>query len=79
MNIVSLLLPGSGITYNGDEIGMVDAQISYEDTVDPAGRNAGPDRYQLFSRDPCRTPIQWDNTTSSGKYNVKLVSNAIFV
>ncbi|KAJ9585850.1 hypothetical protein L9F63_020492 [Diploptera punctata] len=66
MNVISLLLPGSGITYNGDEIGMVDEIISYEDTVDPAGVNAGPDRYQLFSRDPCRTPFQWDNTTSAG-------------
>ncbi|PSN52222.1 Maltase 1 [Blattella germanica] len=66
LSMISLLLPGSGITYNGDEIGMVDAYISYEDTVDPAGINAGPDRYQLFSRDPCRTPLQWDNSTSAG-------------
>ncbi|PSN29802.1 Maltase 2 [Blattella germanica] len=66
MNMLALLLPGVGVTYNGDEIGMVDAHISWEDTQDPAGLNAGPDRYELFSRDPERTPFQWDNSTSAG-------------
>ncbi|PNF22635.1 Maltase 2 [Cryptotermes secundus] len=66
LNMLAQLLPGSGITYNGEEIGMVDAHISFSDTVDPAGRNAGPERYELFSRDPERTPFQWDDTFNSG-------------
>jgi alpha-glucosidase len=68
LNMLAQLLPGSGITYNGEEIGMVDEHISYEDTVDPAGLNAGPERYELFSRDPERTPFQWDDTLSSGRW-----------
>jgi alpha-glucosidase len=67
LNMLAQLLPGSGITYNGEEIGMEDASISFEDTVDPAGRNVGPERYALFSRDPERTPFQWDGTLNSGE------------
>lgn len=50
----------------GEEIGMDDVWISYNDTVDPAACNAGPDRYQYTTRDPERTPFQWDSTKNSG-------------
>ncbi|XP_024938936.1 uncharacterized protein LOC107265869 [Cephus cinctus] len=66
LNMLSLLLPGVAFTYYGEEIAMLDTWISFEDTQDPHGINAGPDRYELFSRDPARTPFQWDNTTSAG-------------
>ena len=66
MSMLSTLLPGVAIIYNGDEIGMVNRFFTYEETVDPAGCNAGPERYQLKSRDPERTPFQWDDTTSAG-------------
>ncbi|XP_048264186.1 alpha-glucosidase-like [Bombus terrestris] len=66
---MAMLLPGIAVIYNGDEIGMVDRPFTYKETVDPAGCNAGPDRYFLKSRDPARTPFQWDNTTSAGFSN----------
>nr|CAD7451876.1 unnamed protein product [Timema tahoe] len=69
LNMILQWLPGTAVTYNGEEIGMVDTPVSWEETVDPAGLNAGPDRYQLFSRDPERSPYQWDNTTSAGFSN----------
>jgi alpha-glucosidase len=42
--------------YKGEEIGMVDVWISWNDTVDPAGCNTNPNDYNTASRDPARTP-----------------------
>ncbi|KAG7190789.1 hypothetical protein KM043_006860 [Ampulex compressa] len=66
LSMLATVLPGISVIYNGDEIGMVDRPFTYAETVDPAGCNAGPERYHLKSRDPERTPFQWDNTTSAG-------------
>ncbi|XP_053985159.1 alpha-glucosidase-like [Hylaeus volcanicus] len=66
MTLMALLLPGVSVTYNGEEIGMNDTHISWEDTQDPQGCNAGKEGYEKSSRDPARTPFQWDNTTSAG-------------
>lgn len=47
---------------------MVDyREISWEDTLDPQACNTNdPDIYQSFSRDPQRTPFQWDATAFAG-------------
>uniref|UniRef100_A0A6V7LVJ2 alpha-glucosidase n=1 Tax=Bracon brevicornis TaxID=1563983 RepID=A0A6V7LVJ2_9HYME len=66
LSMLAAVLPGTGIIYYGDEIGMEDRKMTYNETVDPAGCAAGPLRYQLKSRDPERTPYQWDNTTNAG-------------
>ncbi|XP_015111696.1 maltase 1 [Diachasma alloeum] len=67
MTMLTMILPGVAVTYNGEEIGMVDkTDISYEDTQDPAGCNAGPAKYTEKSRDPVRTPMQWDDSTNAG-------------
>ncbi|XP_011875707.1 PREDICTED: maltase 1-like [Vollenhovia emeryi] len=66
LNMLATVLPGVSVIYNGDEIGMLDRNFTYDETKDPAGRNAGPDRYRLKSRDPERTPFQWKNRTSAG-------------
>lgn len=54
--ITTMLLPGTAISYNGEEIGMIDTYIPPEEVIDPAGY-----------RDPYRCPMQWDTTTFSGK------------
>ncbi|KAG4069066.1 hypothetical protein HA402_008377 [Bradysia odoriphaga] len=66
INMILLTLPGVSITYNGEEIGMVDVWISWNDTVDPAACNTNPSVYEKFSRDPERTPFQWDTTANAG-------------
>ncbi len=60
------LLPGTSVTYYGEEIGMENPFISWEDTVDPWGCNFGPDHYQEASRDPVRTPMQWNDESNAG-------------
>ncbi|KAJ8681866.1 hypothetical protein QAD02_017658 [Eretmocerus hayati] len=66
ISMLAAVLPGIMVIYNGDEIGMIDRQFTWEETVDPSGCQAGPDRYHLKSRDPERTPFQWDGSTSAG-------------
>lgn len=65
-NILSKTLPGITVTYYGEEIGMSNVFISWEDTVDPQACNTNPKDYYHHSRDKVRTPFQWDNTTHSG-------------
>lgn len=41
-------------------------EISWDDTLDPPACNLGPERYNEESRDPVRTPYQWDGTAYAG-------------
>ncbi|XP_033206941.2 alpha-glucosidase [Bombus vancouverensis nearcticus] len=66
LTVMTLLLPGASVTYNGDEIGMSDTWISWEETQDPQGCMAGLLNYNTASRDPARTPFQWDDSVSAG-------------
>ncbi|CAH0405092.1 unnamed protein product [Chilo suppressalis] len=67
INMIVLLLPGVAVTYMGEEIGMVDGFISWEDTVDPSGCNTDdPINYVYSSRDPERTPFQWNADKNAG-------------
>ncbi|KAL1449504.1 hypothetical protein WDU94_002006 [Cyamophila willieti] len=65
--MISLLLPGTTITYNGDELGMEDSFTRWDQTVDPQALGVGPKRYLQFTRDGCRSPFQWDSTINSGE------------
>lgn len=58
-----LTLRGTPTIYYGDEIGMRDVAIPFEEVQDPQGLNM-PDKH--LSRDPSRTPMQWDNSEHGG-------------
>ena len=66
LNMLILTLPGCSVTYMGEEIGMTDVWISWNDTVDPSACNSNPDIYEKLSRDPERTPFQWNRDAQSG-------------
>ncbi|GLV31401.1 Maltase B1 [Carabus blaptoides fortunei] len=64
--MMAMMLPGVGITYNGEEIGMEDGFVSWEQTQDPNALNAGKEHYLEYTRDPERTPYHWDDSVNSG-------------
>lgn len=61
--VLLLTLRGTITLYYGDEIGMRDVAIPPEKMVDPRGVNM-PDKN--LSRDPARTPMQWDASPHAG-------------
>ncbi|MBC7450724.1 MAG: alpha-amylase, partial [Cytophagales bacterium] len=58
-----LTLRGTPTVYYGDEIGMRDVPIPFEEVQDPQGLNM-PEKN--LSRDPSRTPMQWDASDHAG-------------
>jgi alpha-glucosidase len=56
-----LTLRGTPTCYYGDELGMVNVPVPLELIHDPPGK-VNP----LYSRDPERSPMQWDSSTHAG-------------
>ena len=54
-----LTLRGTPTCYYGDEIGMEDVPIPLEHCMDPAALQQ-PALFEVWGRDPERTPMQWD-------------------
>lgn len=55
-----LTIRGTPTLYQGDELGMEEADIPREKWVDPWGLNLG------VTRDGCRTPMQWSDAPHAG-------------
>jgi alpha-glucosidase len=64
--ILLLTLRGTPTMYYGDELGMWDVPIPQNEVRDPQGLNM-PEKN--LSRDPSRTPMQWDNSLNAGFTN----------
>lgn len=56
---LQLCLRGSSCIYQGDELGLPEAEIGFDDLRDPYGIAMWP---QYKGRDGCRTPMPWDST-----------------
>jgi alpha-glucosidase len=64
--MLTLLLPGQAITYYGEEIGMLNGNLSWNNTINIKALEQKKINYIDYSKDKVRTPMQWDNTTSAG-------------
>jgi alpha-glucosidase len=54
--VLLISLPGACCFYQGDELGLPEAELLYEDIRDPFGLRHYPD---FLGRDGCRTPLPW--------------------
>uniref|UniRef100_A0A8D8UYG0 alpha-glucosidase n=1 Tax=Cacopsylla melanoneura TaxID=428564 RepID=A0A8D8UYG0_9HEMI len=66
LNMLTLLLPGTAVTFAGDELGMESPFIRYEDQRDPEGFIFGKDGYLKVCRDGSRIPFQWNDQDNAG-------------
>nr|MCU0830494.1 alpha-amylase family glycosyl hydrolase [Rhizobiaceae bacterium] len=61
-----LSLRGSICLYQGEELGLTEADIAYEDLTDPAAIAFWPD---YKGRDGCRTPYPWDDAAPNAGFS----------
>nr|WP_315246433.1 alpha-glucosidase family protein [uncultured Albidiferax sp.] len=54
---LQLCLRGNPCIYQGDELGLTEATLAFEDLQDPYGITMWP---EFVGRDGCRTPMAWD-------------------
>lgn len=66
INILLQTLPGTAVTYQGEELAMTNVHLTWEETVDPASCQSSPEVYEEKSRDPARTPFPWDDSKNAG-------------
>ncbi|PCK00443.1 MAG: alpha-glucosidase [Zetaproteobacteria bacterium] len=63
--LIALLgcLPGTIFMYQGEELGLPEAEIPFENIQDPWAKETWP---EWQGRDGCRTPMIWDSSTYCG-------------
>ncbi|MET3926577.1 alpha-glucosidase family protein [Devosia sp. 2618] len=61
-----LSMRGSVCLYQGEELGLKEAELSFADLVDPYGIEFWP---EFKGRDGCRTPMVWQSHASNGAFS----------
>ncbi len=64
--ILMLCLRGSVCLYQGEELGLPEADVAFEDLQDPYGIEFWP---EFKGRDGCRTPMVWQPSNSYGGFS----------
>ncbi len=62
-----LSLRGSVCLYQGEELGLTEAQLAFEDLQDPYGIEFWP---EFKGRDGCRTPMAWSHNAEHGGFSI---------
>ncbi|WP_435168507.1 alpha-amylase family glycosyl hydrolase [Falsirhodobacter sp. 1013] len=61
--VLLMCLRGSACIYQGEELGLPEAVLTFEDLQDPYGKEFWP---EFKGRDGARTPMAWDETANGG-------------
>ncbi len=61
-----MCLRGSACLYQGEELGLPEADIAFEDLQDPYGKEFWP---EFKGRDGCRTPMVWQSDNQTGGFS----------
>lgn len=64
--LLLLTMRGSVCLYQGEELGLTEAEIAYDDLVDPYGIEFWP---EFKGRDGCRTPMVWQSHVRNGGFS----------
>ncbi|MEP2534273.1 alpha-amylase family glycosyl hydrolase [Shimia sp.] len=66
MTTLMMCLRGSACVYQGEELGLPEADVAFEDLQDPYGIEFWP---EFKGRDGCRTPMVWERTNQSAGFS----------
>jgi len=61
-----MCLRGSACIYQGEELGLTEAEVAFEDLQDPYGIEFWP---EFKGRDGCRTPMVWEESNQNGGFS----------
>jgi len=64
--LLMMCIRGSVCLYQGEELGLPEADISFEDLQDPYGIEFWP---EFKGRDGCRTPMVWESEKTNGGFS----------
>ncbi|MCT8160894.1 DUF3459 domain-containing protein [Pseudoruegeria sp. SHC-113] len=66
MTTLMMCLRGSACIYQGEELGLVEADVSFDDLQDPYGIEFWP---EFKGRDGCRTPMVWETSNQNAGFS----------
>jgi len=66
LSALVMTIPGSLCIYQGEELGLPEADVAFEDLQDPYGIRFWP---EFKGRDGCRTPMVWDSCLPYGGFS----------
>ncbi len=64
--MLMMCLRGSACIYQGEELGLPEAEVAFEDLKDPYGIRFWP---AFKGRDGCRTPMVWEKSNNTGGFS----------